>query len=166
MIGAAPEEKLSLESLVAQLADEFMERLKRGEQPEIDEYVQRYPDQEAVIRQVLPSLRLIRVSAANSRVTLPPSDGSRLASGSVDKTIKLWDPVTAREILTLRGHAGYLTDLTFSLDGRRILSRGITPTDPVRIWDATPWDDKNVPRPPARDETDNPLKDEPPELPP
>ena len=33
-------------------------------------------------------------------------DGKRLASASDDKTIKLWDTATGRELLTLKGHLG------------------------------------------------------------
>ncbi len=76
MTNSAAIEKPSLESLVAEIADEFMARLERGEQPEIEEYVQRYPQHETVIRQVLSSLRLIRLSAASSQATLPPLDSA------------------------------------------------------------------------------------------
>ena len=44
---------ISLESLVAQLADEFTARLERGERPAIDEYVQRHPRHAGVIRNLL-----------------------------------------------------------------------------------------------------------------
>src|SRR5262249_16703089 len=53
-----------LDSLVAQLADEFTARQKRGEQPDIEEYAARHPDHAAVIRNVLASLQLIRLPAA------------------------------------------------------------------------------------------------------
>jgi serine/threonine protein kinase/Flp pilus assembly protein TadD len=48
-----------LESLVADVADEFLERRKRGEQPDIDEYTRRYPQAAAVLRDVLASLQVI-----------------------------------------------------------------------------------------------------------
>jgi serine/threonine protein kinase len=53
----------SVEALVGQVADEFTQRLNRGEQPEIEEYAHRYPQIAALLRQVLPSLQLIRVPA-------------------------------------------------------------------------------------------------------
>ena len=31
-------------------------------------------------------------------------DGKRIASGSEDKTVKVWDAATGQEILTLKGH--------------------------------------------------------------
>jgi tetratricopeptide (TPR) repeat protein len=58
-----------LDSLVAQLADEFTERQKRGEQPDIEAYAVRYPEHAAVIRNVLTSLRLIRLPASGSDQT-------------------------------------------------------------------------------------------------
>jgi hypothetical protein len=59
-------ESNSLEALVAQVADEFMERLERGDEPDIEEYACRYPQHETVIRQVLSSLRVIRLSGPGS----------------------------------------------------------------------------------------------------
>jgi serine/threonine protein kinase len=51
----------SVESLVSQVTDEFIERLDRGEQPEIEEFAVRYPRIGTVLRQVLPALRALRL---------------------------------------------------------------------------------------------------------
>jgi WD40 repeat protein len=32
-------------------------------------------------------------------------DGKRLATGNYDKTAKVWDAATGKELLTLRGHS-------------------------------------------------------------
>src|SRR5262249_54921158 len=48
------------------LADEFVDRLKRGERPSLEAYVQRYPQHEALIRNLLTSLELMRLSAAGT----------------------------------------------------------------------------------------------------
>jgi serine/threonine protein kinase/Flp pilus assembly protein TadD len=50
-----------VEELVGRIADEFTERLNRGEQPEIEEYAARHPDIAELLRQVLPALELIRL---------------------------------------------------------------------------------------------------------
>jgi serine/threonine protein kinase len=50
----------SVESLVADIVDEFTDRLNHGEQPDIEDYVVRYPQAAATLRQVLEALLLIR----------------------------------------------------------------------------------------------------------
>jgi predicted NACHT family NTPase len=65
-------------------------------------------------------------------------DSKRLASGSADQTVKLWDTVTGQEILTLKGNTGGLTSVAFSPDGKRLASASEDGT--VRMWDARPLD--------------------------
>jgi serine/threonine protein kinase len=48
-----------LDSLVGQVADEFLARQERGERPDIEEYAARYPGAANPIRDVLRSLRLV-----------------------------------------------------------------------------------------------------------
>jgi tetratricopeptide (TPR) repeat protein/serine/threonine protein kinase len=66
-------ENLSLESLVAQLADDFREQRERGEHPAVEQYVQRFPQFEPVIRNLLASLELIRLSSQGSPAAVPLS---------------------------------------------------------------------------------------------
>jgi serine/threonine protein kinase len=51
---------LSVESLAAQAADEFVESLHRGEHPDIDEYARRFPEIATFLRQMLPALELMQ----------------------------------------------------------------------------------------------------------
>jgi tetratricopeptide (TPR) repeat protein len=72
-------------------------------------------------------------------------DGSRIASASEDKTIKLWDPHTGQEIFTLYGHTAVIRCLAFSRDGHRIASGSEDWT--VKVWDATPLLPEHLRRP-------------------
>jgi tetratricopeptide (TPR) repeat protein len=61
-------------------------------------------------------------------------DGRRIASGSRDETVKLWDAATGQETLTLKGHTAGVHSVAFSPDGRRIVSGSADGT--VKVWDA------------------------------
>ncbi|KKF92773.1 Vegetative incompatibility protein HET-E-1 [Ceratocystis platani] len=59
----------------------------------------------------------------------------RLASGSGDKTVKIWDATSGACVQTLEGHAKVVTSVMFSNDGQRLASGSWDNT--VKIWDAT-----------------------------
>ncbi len=61
-------------------------------------------------------------------------DGKRLATASVDKTAKVWDVTTGRELLTLCCHADTVIGIDFSPDGTRIATASGDQT--TKIWDA------------------------------
>ncbi|GKU14713.1 unnamed protein product, partial [Fusarium langsethiae] len=62
------------------------------------------------------------------------TDGQRLASGSDDKTVKIWDAATGSCEQTLKGHGDGVTSVVFSADGQRLASGSDDKT--VKIWDA------------------------------
>jgi eukaryotic-like serine/threonine-protein kinase len=59
-------------------------------------------------------------------------DGTRLASASLDRTVKVWETATGREVRTLRGHPAGVTAVAFSPDGRALAAA--TGND-VWLWD-------------------------------
>ena len=64
-------------------------------------------------------------------------DGTKLASGSNDATVRLWDTTSKDELSVLQGHTdeGWTTVLAFSEDGKMLASGGTDKT--VQLWDTT-----------------------------
>jgi WD40 repeat protein len=60
------------------------------------------------------------------------SDGKTLASGSQDKTIKLWDVTSGRSITTLAGHSGAVESVAFSPDGKTLASA--SDDKAIKLW--------------------------------
>jgi WD40 repeat protein len=49
-------------------------------------------------------------------------DGSRIVTASWDKTARIWDASTAKEIAILHGHKNNVVSGSFSPDGTRIVT--------------------------------------------
>jgi WD40 repeat protein len=61
-------------------------------------------------------------------------DGERIASASLDRTVRVWNANGSGEPLVLRGHGGRVSSVSFSPDGERIASASADET--VRVWRA------------------------------
>jgi WD40 repeat protein/tRNA A-37 threonylcarbamoyl transferase component Bud32 len=62
-------------------------------------------------------------------------DGKRLASGSQDGTMRLWDVVSGSTVAVLRGHAGSVWQVSYSQNGKYLASYSEDGT--TRLWDMT-----------------------------
>ena len=67
------------------------------------------------------------------------ADGKRLLSGSQDRTAKIWDTETGRELLSFN-HATPVQDVAISSDNKRILT--VTEDGKVTIRSALAWNSK------------------------
>jgi hypothetical protein len=56
-----------------------------------------------------------------NRVAFSP-DGKWLGTGGSEGDVRLWEVATAREVLRLKGHKGWVVDLAFGSDGRTLLT--------------------------------------------
>ena len=59
-------------------------------------------------------------------------DGTVLAVGYLDSTIKLWNLETGEQLTVLTGHSDRVVSLAFSADGTLLASGGTDGT--VRLW--------------------------------
>jgi WD40 repeat protein/serine/threonine protein kinase len=59
--------------------------------------------------------------------------GKRVASGSVDRTVRVWEAETGKELCILRGHTDCVETVAFSPDGQRLASASRDKT--LKVWD-------------------------------
>jgi WD40 repeat protein len=67
-----------------------------------------------------------------SSIAISP-DGKILVSGSIDKTIRLWELPSGRELSTLIGHTGSVVSIAISPDGKNLVSGSHDGT--IRLWE-------------------------------
>ena len=60
-------------------------------------------------------------------------DGKQLASGSHDRTVRLWDLASGALLRVLDGHRGWVTSVLFAADGRTLFSGNSDGT--IKRWD-------------------------------
>lgn len=60
-------------------------------------------------------------------------DGKKLASGSADYLVKVWDTATHKELAKLEGHTGHVLGLAFNGDGTMLASAGADKE--LKVWE-------------------------------
>ena len=63
-------------------------------------------------------------------------DGSLIAAGCSDSTIRVWDNATTKEVRTIKGHEGKVLDVAFASGSKRIAS--VSSDGTARVWLARP----------------------------
>ena len=76
-------------------------------------------------------LRTLEGHSSGIRSVMFSPDGTRIVSGSHDRSIKLWDAETGAEIRTINGHTNNVFSVAFSPDGTSVaLYNGVS----VGVW--------------------------------
>ncbi len=107
-----PQRNEDIESAVADIAEEFVHRIERGEDPDVEEYVRRYPRLAEVLGQVLP---VLKIAGATDAVWGREGDGAG-PDGRMDRV--LGDFRILREIG--RGGMGVVYEAEQRSLGRRV----------------------------------------------
>jgi WD40 repeat protein len=61
-------------------------------------------------------------------------DGTRLVTGSRDKTARIWNAETGKQVTLLKGHTDWVIGAAFTPDGRRVVT--VSRDKTIRVWDA------------------------------
>ena len=69
-------------------------------------------------------------------------DGTRIATGGNDTTVRIWDTHTYEQLLVLRGHEQYVSYVAFSPDGTLLASASGDAT--IRLWDTLPLHERRA----------------------
>lgn len=89
-------------------------------------FAQSVPVTDTPTRLLLGHTRLVNSVAFSA-------DGKTIVSGSIDKSVRLWELETGKSIAVLQGHTDQVSSVAFSPDGRFVASASRDKT--IKIWD-------------------------------
>jgi eukaryotic-like serine/threonine-protein kinase len=78
---AASADQAAVEILVTEVVDEFMERLRHGEKPAVEEYAARHPALASLLRELLPALQVMGSPSLHSLAGTGPQASAPPVSG-------------------------------------------------------------------------------------
>jgi len=126
-----------------QLPSQLVGRLLKSEDPVVRKFIDtinqfnRYPWLRPVTLSLTPpSGPLIRTLVGHTNVVEAVAvtpDGRHIVSGSWDKTLKVWDLESGRELTILKGHTEFIKAVVITPDGKRVISGSQDKT--LRVWD-------------------------------
>ena len=68
----------------------------------------------------------------NANRLVMSNDGARIAGAMADRSIRIWDANTGKQLSLLRGHSDLVMDVAFSPDGNLLASASYDRT--IRVW--------------------------------
>ena len=89
--------------------------------------------------QPVPGVKLLRTLDGHKSMVLSIAfdpEGRTLASGSDDRTVKLWEVTSGKLVRTLEGHYDAVISIAFDPEGRTLAS-GSSSNNIVKLWEAT-----------------------------
>ena len=84
----------------------------------------------------------VRTYTVSSRTVALSDRGLTLAAGGDDGVVRIWDTRSGREVMTLAGHRGWVTSVSFEPHGTGLATTGVDGS--ARIWDVSPGRSREV----------------------
>ena len=113
------------------LAEQIEKRIKEIKEKEKEERIRK--NVEEFLKKQVSVLKTLEGHTGFVNSVAYSPDGTKIISGSVDRTIKIWDANTGQCLKTLVGHSSDVNSVAYSPDGKRIISGSYDKT--IRIWD-------------------------------